>query len=89
MAAGAAGAVAAAASAQTGAPLRRAVRVGFIGVGSRGTSLLRTTLKFPNVEVPAISDINETALSRATSLVKGRVRSRPKGMAPEWTTGSV
>jgi hypothetical protein len=33
--------------AQTKAPQTRPVRVGFIGVGSRGTSLLRTALSFP------------------------------------------
>lgn len=64
--------------AQTDAPPKRTIRVGFIGVGSRGTSLLRTTLKFPNVEVPAVSDINETALNRATSLVEGADRKRPE-----------
>jgi predicted dehydrogenase len=78
MAAGLAGAVALPASAQSGAPLRRALRVGFIGVGSRGTGLLRTMLKFPDVEVPAVSDINETALSRATSLVEAAGKKRPE-----------
>ncbi len=57
------------AAAQMGTPLTRPVRVGFIGIGSRGTSLLRTALKFP-VEVPAVCDINETALSRAAGMVE-------------------
>jgi predicted dehydrogenase len=78
MAAGMSAAVVPAAFAQTRGPLQRAVRVGFVGVGSRGTSLLRTTLNFPNVEVPAISDINETALSRAASLVKAAGHKPPE-----------
>jgi predicted dehydrogenase len=65
--------------AQTQAPIERPLRIGFIGVGSRGTSLLRTTLKFPNVVVPAVSDINETALARAVSLVEKAGQTRPEG----------
>jgi predicted dehydrogenase len=77
--AGLAGAGALRSYAQTKAPLRRALRIGFIGVGARGTGLLRITLKFPNVEVPAVSDINETALSRAVSLVEAAGQKRPEG----------
>lgn len=67
------------ASGQMKDPLKRPLRIGFIGVGSRGTGLLRTTLKFPNVEVPAVSDINETALSRAVSLVESAGQKLPEG----------
>jgi predicted dehydrogenase len=63
--------------AQTKAPLTRPVRVGFIGVGSRGTSLLRTALKFP-IEVPAVCDINETAQGRAAGLVEAAGQKRPE-----------
>src|SRR5579864_6100895 len=64
-------------AAQGRAPLGRPVRVGFIGVGSRGTSLLRTTLGFP-VEVPAVCDINEAALDRAAGLVEKAGQKRPE-----------
>lgn len=64
-------------AAAQGAPLTRPVRVGFMGVGSRGTSLLRNALKFP-VEVPAVCDINETAQSRAAGLVEAAGKKRPE-----------
>lgn len=57
------------------------VRAGFIGAGSRGTSLLRTTLALGNVEVPAICDINEAHLKRAQDLVEKSGAPRPQGYA--------
>jgi len=50
----------------------RPVRVGFIGLGSRGTVLLRLALMLEGVEVPAICDIKETAAGRAGRLVERR-----------------
>ncbi|MCC6585444.1 MAG: Gfo/Idh/MocA family oxidoreductase [Bryobacterales bacterium] len=64
-------------AAQSKPPLTRPVRVGLIGIGSRGTGLLRTTLKFP-VEVPAVCDINETAQTRAAALVEKALGKRPE-----------
>lgn len=58
----------------TGRPLR----VGFIGTGARGTALLRTTLQFPDVVVPAICDINETAAARAAALIERAGQARPQ-----------
>ncbi len=66
------------AAAQTQAPMTRPLRVGFIGTGSRGTSLLRSTLQFANVVVPAVCDINETALARAVSTVEAAGQARPE-----------
>ncbi|MBK9166620.1 MAG: Gfo/Idh/MocA family oxidoreductase [Bryobacterales bacterium] len=60
-------------------PPGRPIRVGFIGVGGRGTSLLRVTLTMPGIEVPAVCDINEANLSRAQSLVEQSGRPRPEG----------
>ncbi|MBL8233415.1 MAG: Gfo/Idh/MocA family oxidoreductase [Bryobacterales bacterium] len=57
----------------------RKTRIGFIGVGSRGTGLLRTTLSLGNVEVPAICDINEAHLKRAQDLVEKAGARRPEG----------
>lgn len=57
----------------------RTLRVGFIGVGSRGTSLLRTTLSLQGIQVPAICDINEAHLSRALDMVERSGRNRPEG----------
>ena len=41
------------------------IRVGMIGVGNRGASLLKQVLKAPNVKVVAICDIDPDALKRA------------------------
>ena len=45
------------------------VRVGFIGVGGRGTTHLRTMLELPGAEIAAVCDIDPTALDRAAKLV--------------------
>jgi len=55
----------------------RPVRVGFIGVGSRGTGLLRTSMQIEGVDVRALCDINEASLSRAADLVVKAGRARP------------
>jgi len=65
-------------AAQSPKSLDRPLRIGFIGTGSRGASLLRSTLKFPNVLVPAVCDINETALTRAVSTVESAGQPRPE-----------
>src|SRR4051812_1511656 len=59
------------------------IRVGFIGVGDRGTGLLRVTLRFPDVEIPAICDINEANLKRAQDLVEKAHGKRPEGYAKD------
>ncbi len=57
----------------------RLVGIGMVGVGNRGTSLLRTLLALPGVDVPAICDINEVNLARAQGLVEKTGRPRPEG----------
>jgi myo-inositol 2-dehydrogenase/D-chiro-inositol 1-dehydrogenase len=47
------------------------IRVGMIGVGNRGSFLLQQVLKFPNVKVVAICDIDPAALQRAGRLAAG------------------
>jgi len=48
----------------------RAVRLGFIGVGGRGTGHLRTALGNPAIEVPAVCDIIEARTERAATVVE-------------------
>ncbi|MEA2063888.1 MAG: Gfo/Idh/MocA family oxidoreductase [Gemmatimonadota bacterium] len=55
------------------------VRLGFVGVGNRGTTLLRETLSLENVEVPALCDINEKHLGRAQRVVERSGRKKPEG----------
>src|SRR5258708_28135393 len=59
----------------------RMIRAGMVGVGNRGTSLLRTLLALPGVDVPAICDINEANLVRAQDLVEKNGRKPPDGYA--------
>src|SRR5215207_3376433 len=54
------------------------VRIGFIGVGDRGTGLLRITLRLPNVEVPAVCDIVPASAKRAQDLVEKALGKRPE-----------
>jgi predicted dehydrogenase len=57
----------------------KAVRIGVIGVGSRGTHLLRLALE-AGVEVPALCDINPANLNRAIGLAaQARAGRRPAG----------
>ena len=55
------------------------LKLGFIGVGSRGTVLLRLAMQLDWVEVPAICDISERNLGRAQRLVERRGQPKPEG----------
>lgn len=68
--AGAAGVAAMAGRHALAADKPKPVRVAFIGVGSRGTGLLRQMLRLEGVEVPAICDIKVDHLDRAVEIVK-------------------
>lgn len=74
-------------SGQVPAPSDR-IRVGFIGVGNRGTQLLNAFLGFPDVELVAICDVYEPYLHRRLEDVDPEVRSEvgryiPR-MGEEW-----
>ncbi|HTL27872.1 MAG TPA: Gfo/Idh/MocA family oxidoreductase, partial [Tepidisphaeraceae bacterium] len=62
---------------------QKKVRIGFIGVGSRGTGLLNVTLQFPNVEVPAVCDIDPAALKGAQDKVEKARGKRPEGYSKD------
>jgi len=55
------------------------VGVGFVGVGNRGTALLRNLLPIKNVEVRALCDIKPEHLERAQKLVTGAGQKKPEG----------
>jgi predicted dehydrogenase len=57
------------------------VRVGIVGVGNRGTSLLRLVLSLEHVAVPAICDVSNSNLERAQSIVEKASGKRPEGYA--------
>lgn len=61
----------------------RRLRLGIIGVGSMGTNLLRSCISMPDVDIPAICDINIEALNRAIGLVEASGRSKPEGYSKD------
>jgi len=60
---------------EPGAP----VRLGFVGVGRRGTGLLRNVLDMEGVSVPAVCDIDTDHLERARRLVEKSGQKKPEG----------
>ncbi|MHC4627031.1 MAG: Gfo/Idh/MocA family protein [Planctomycetota bacterium] len=75
-----------------GAPaIRRArganerIRVGFIGIGNRGTQLLTRFMKQDDVEVAALCDVYEPYLMRDYSKVDKRLRDALGGRVPRMT----
>jgi len=57
---------------------RTTVRVGIIGTGNRGKSLLRTLLNIEGVEIPALCDINMAHLKEAEDILSGAGRDKPE-----------
>lgn len=66
--------VSAAAAAET-----KPVRIGMVGVGRRGTGLLRILLNLDGVEVPAVCDVDVKSLARAQDMVEKIRGKRPEG----------
>ncbi|MDD4190057.1 MAG: Gfo/Idh/MocA family oxidoreductase [Mangrovibacterium sp.] len=57
----------------------RLVRIGFVGVGARGTAMLKVALSVDGVEIPAVCDIVPEKVERAQRLVEQAGHPRPKG----------
>jgi myo-inositol 2-dehydrogenase/D-chiro-inositol 1-dehydrogenase len=53
------------------------IRIGFVGVGSRGSALLAAVLKISGVEVAAICDLDSANRNRACEAVKAAQGKRP------------
>ena len=60
---------------------QKPVRVAFVGVGGRGTGLLKRLLMLPDTTVPAICDIDESHLNRAIEIVKRTRGNTPAGFS--------
>jgi myo-inositol 2-dehydrogenase / D-chiro-inositol 1-dehydrogenase len=56
------------------------VRVGVVGLGTRGTTLLRTLLELPGVKVAAICDAEPKHRLRGQGVVEKAVGERPEGL---------
>src|SRR5882762_8140259 len=58
---------------------REVVRVGLIGYGGRGTSLLHDLLGIPGVQVNAVCDLVKDRVERAQATVEKAGQKRPAG----------
>ncbi len=58
------------------------VRVGFIGVGNRGTQMLETFMRMPDCEVAALCDVYEPYITRDRSKVDPRYIKDMPGQIP-------
>ena len=76
-------AVATAATARLSAADSNALRVGFVGVGSRGTALLRNFLDAKLGTVVAVCDIKDEHVKRASALVTGAGQKTP-AVVEDW-----
>jgi predicted dehydrogenase len=61
------------------------IRVGFIGVGNRGTQLLRSFLKQDDVQVAALCDVYEPYLMRDNTKVDQKLQDSLGGRIPRMT----
>ena len=57
----------------------REVKLGFIGIGGRGTGMLKTTMRLANVKVTAVCDTFPRNLKAAQELVEKTQGTRPDG----------
>ncbi len=57
---------------------RKALRIGFIGVGGRGTALLNTAFAAASIKVPAICDNQKAHAERAAAIVVKNGQPRPQ-----------
>ncbi|MCH5373578.1 MAG: Gfo/Idh/MocA family oxidoreductase, partial [Planctomycetes bacterium] len=78
-AAGAAAAMTTAVRAAGHAPPSERVRIGLIGCGGRGRQLLQVMREFPDVEVPAVSDVIASRMDEAAKILAAG----PGGREPE------
>ncbi len=62
----------------------QSIRCGFVGVGNRGTTLLKATVKVPGVKVVGICDIDAEHRERASGLVQGAGGAKPEQF-DHWT----
>jgi predicted dehydrogenase len=58
----------------------RPVRLGLVGLGNRGTTLLRTALELPGVTVAAVADAEPRHRERARGIVEKATRARPEAL---------
>ena len=57
---------------------KKNLRIGFIGTGLRGQWMLWLAAKYPEVEIPAICDIDEQMIASALKILKDAGRPEPR-----------
>jgi len=57
---------------------KKTVKVGVVGTGNRGKSLMRNLLNVEGVEIPAICDINKEHLKKAEEILSSAGRTKPE-----------
>lgn len=55
------------------------VRMGVIGIGNRGTHLMKTLMGIENVEIVSLCDINKSSLDNAINICAEAGRKKPEG----------
>ncbi len=65
-------------SVEAGSGESEKVRLGLVGVGNRGTAILRSLLSLPHVEIVAVADLEPKHRSRAQGITEKAGRPRPE-----------
>src|SRR5512136_1548967 len=65
------------------------IRVGFVAIGGRGRNLLNEVLKFDDVDVVAICDINADNARKAADMVEAKHKDRPGFKKPDVIVGDA
>ncbi len=63
------------------------IRVGFVGIGNRGTKLLKSFMSFDDVEVAGLCDVYEPYVDRENSRVDKRIMDEIGGKVPPMNEG--
>ncbi len=75
----AAGALAQESEAAATEPDRKPLRIGFVGVGARGSCLYKILMELPAVEIRAVCDLREDRVARAQRWATEKSRPEPTG----------
>ncbi|MHC4122026.1 MAG: Gfo/Idh/MocA family oxidoreductase [Planctomycetota bacterium] len=59
------------------------IRIGIIGVGGRGQSLMRVALKMENVLIPAVCDINKKCVEQSQHWIAEAGQPKPEGYSKD------
>ena len=58
--------------------IKKSVKIGFIGIGLRGQWMLWLAAKYPDIEIPAICDIDKGMISTGLKILKDAGKAEPR-----------